>query len=176
MQQSPLCLRLPYEGKKAFSTHRPAAGDIPYPPHRTSACAESSAHPLLERLLSLGGLYAALPIIEEDLTKLLKKGSVYPGKQGLLMRGRVSRCHENVSRLWETNKGLLEIVTGYALSDDGIWRQHSWGYAKLSGGVIETTERRTLYFAFVFQRRKRENLRTTTELRHFADAAIQGSP
>ncbi len=39
-----------------------------------------------------------------------------------------SRCHRNVARLWtEKKKGsrLVGIGTGYALSDDGLWRRHS---------------------------------------------------
>jgi hypothetical protein len=41
-----------------------------------------------------------------------------------------SRCHENVARLWTDKRwGLVAIGTGYALSEDGLWRRHSWvGY------------------------------------------------
>ena len=39
------------------------------------------------------------------------------------------------------------LVTGYALSDDGLWRQHSW---VMDDQVIyETTVKRTQYYGFV---------------------------
>ena len=58
-----------------------------------------------------------------------------------------SQCHLNVARLWnERKKGsrLIGVGTGYALSDDGLWRGHSWGLTKK--GIIETTVRRVKYF------------------------------
>jgi hypothetical protein len=36
------------------------------------------------------------------------------------------------------------IGTGYALSEDGLWRQHSWGLRE-DGGVVETTSGREMY-------------------------------
>lgn len=42
----------------------------------------------------------------------------------------------------------LVIMTGYALSDDGIWRAHSWGVDLTTGDTIETTDARWLYFGF----------------------------
>lgn len=104
--------------------------------------------PLLDMLLTMAGKYAVLPVVEEDLPSLLKKGRFYPGKGARTMPGAPSQCHRNVSRLWEANKKLVAIFTGYALSSDGIWRQHSWGYVRLFDRIIETTERRTLYFGF----------------------------
>ncbi len=54
-------------------------------------------------------------------------------------------CHRNVSRLWRRKRsGLIGIGTGYALSSDGLWRQHSWGMGRL--GIVETTEARMKYF------------------------------
>ena len=40
--------------------------------------------------------------------------------------------------------GLIGIGTGYALSVDGLWRQHSWGVAR--DLIIESTEARVKYF------------------------------
>ena len=53
-------------------------------------------------------------------------------------------------------------MTGYALSDDGLWRQHSWLIAKPGRRwtVIETTCRRLLYYGVVL---------TEEEARHHAD-------
>ena len=61
-----------------------------------------------------------------------------------------SGCHQNLSRLWEKKRnGLIGIGTGYALSGDGLWRQHSWGVGRL--GVVETTQGREKYFGRLLQ-------------------------
>ena len=64
-----------------------------------------------------------------------------------------SSCHANVSALWQgRRRGIVGIATGYALSVDGLWRQHSWGL--LRDGVLETTETRLKYFGIVLQGEK----------------------
>ncbi|HEX7958941.1 MAG TPA: hypothetical protein VF493_03430, partial [Terriglobales bacterium] len=45
--------------------------------------------------------------------------------------------------------GIVAIATGYALSEYGLWRQHSWGI--LRDGVLETTKTRLKYFGIVLQ-------------------------
>ena len=103
--------------------------------------------PLYDKLLSIGGTHAVLPIIEEDLAKILRRGVIFPGKSRT-MRGRPISCHSNMARLWYLNHGRIIIYTGYALSDDGVWRQHTWGWDNVDKQVIESTVKRTLYFGF----------------------------
>jgi hypothetical protein len=56
-----------------------------------------------------------------------------------------SNCHKNVAEFWQRRSGnLIALATGYALSDDGLWRQHSWGIR--SNAIFETTEPRKIYF------------------------------
>jgi len=55
-----------------------------------------------------------------------------------------SECHANAARLWAQSRGSEKIWTGFALSTDGLWRQHSW--ADDGHGIIETTEPRISYF------------------------------
>ena len=59
-------------------------------------------------------------------------------------QGSPSGCHQNSARLWSEGKG--KTITGYALSDDGLWRQHSWINA--GDHLIETTDPRVLYFGY----------------------------
>lgn len=59
-------------------------------------------------------------------------------------RGGRSACHANAVALWRSGKALA-IGTGYALSDDGLWREHSWAWDG-DGVLLETTESRTRYF------------------------------
>ena len=58
-----------------------------------------------------------------------------------------NRCHHNVASLWEQRKKhsrLKAIATGYALSEDGMWRWHTWGLAATH--ILETTVVRLQYF------------------------------
>ena len=66
------------------------------------------------------------------------------------MLGEDCHCHSNSALLWEVNKDKTVICTGYALSADGMWRQHSWLIHRKprSNRVVETTEPRILYYGF----------------------------
>jgi hypothetical protein len=105
------------------------------------------ASPLKKLLLDIGGWAAVIPEIEPDLIKILERGRRFPGKSRT-MRGQPSRCHENSALCWEANTEQCSICTGYALSRDGVWRQHSWILAH-DGTLVETTEKRVQYFGFV---------------------------
>ena len=59
--------------------------------------------------------------------------------------GEPSQCHANACLLWLAGE-VDSVVTGYALSGDGLWRQHSAGW-DFDGTVVETTEARDAYFA-----------------------------
>lgn len=101
--------------------------------------------PLQDKLLLLGGDWVALEP-EPDLEALLNEGRVIKGK---LIFNRMSphNCHKNCCELWEKDPKNCRIASGWALSSDGIWRQHTW---LLKGkAIIETTEPRTLYYGFV---------------------------
>lgn len=106
---------------------------------------------LRSRLLALGGEEVCLPTFEEDLLKILERGQLWFGNRTLLKRGKPSRCHENSSILWSKDQEKLALCTGYALSEDGMWRQHSW-LVKISpkyNKIIETTVPRIAYYGFV---------------------------
>jgi hypothetical protein len=112
------------------------------------------AQALVERLLGLGGDRVVLqPAPEGEELLLVKRGIVFPGAGSKRIVGGRSRCHSNSAIQYfrfhncQTGYKSCEIVTGYALSDDRIWRQHSWLWA--DGNVIETTVRRKLYFGMV---------------------------
>lgn len=111
---------------------------------------------LFERLLSFGGeRVVALP--EEDVKKLLKRGKLWKTKAIFFppRDARPSRCHQNAAALWEANRDIVKIVTGWALSPDGMWRQHSWG---LNGRkTVETTsEPRTMYYGYILTPKESE--------------------
>ena len=53
--------------------------------------------------------------------------------------------------LWYKNKDRCFIATGYALSEDGLWRCHSWVVQPMARTVRvwETTVKRVAYFGVV---------------------------
>ena len=108
---------------------------------------------LRDKLLSFGGEATSLPILEEDIDDILEKGQFWFGSGARLLKGRDIRCHENSCRLYNLNKDKadIRICTGYALSDDGMWRQHTWliRHNAHSNQIIETTKKRIGYFGFV---------------------------
>jgi hypothetical protein len=101
---------------------------------------------LADRLLAVGGeLLAVVP--EPDLGELIEHGRVWAIDGLVVELGERARCHHNAARRW-LDDADIRWVTGWALSDDDVWRQHSW----LVDGdetITETTEARTAYFGFV---------------------------
>jgi hypothetical protein len=105
---------------------------------------------LKELLLGIGGDFlVAPPKADPDIPFLLDHGILMSGPIRLnLMES--SSCHQNVSSIWmQRELGIVGIATGYALSDDGLWRQHSWGI--LRDGLLETTKERLKYFGILLQ-------------------------
>lgn len=103
---------------------------------------------LHKKLLSFGGAYTVLPIAEIDLYRILERGQLWLGDNSKMVRGQPSQCHRNSGNLWAANKMHTIICTGYALSEDGMWRQHSWLWDFTSQQIVETTEPRIAYFGF----------------------------
>jgi hypothetical protein len=96
-------------------------------------------------LLRAGGIeLVAPPCHNPDIARLIDSGALHNGRIQLHAM-QTSACHANVARIWGKNRWrLIGIGTGYALSEDGLWRQHSWGVRR--SGILETTQVRSLYF------------------------------
>lgn len=114
----------------------------------TSSGPSKAAKKLATHLLELGGQTAVISAADENLfEQLLEVGGLIEPSEVVLKLGRPSDCHGNSARRWGHRRKARDIATGYALSDDGLWRRHSW---VLEGStLIETTEARTVYFGFV---------------------------
>ena len=120
--------------------------------HRfTDAAKRQPRLKLLRRLLlTLGGqFFVAPPKREPDISALLESGFVMCGAVKLAAM-KANLCHQNVASVWRSRKrGIVGVGTGYALSEDGLWRQHSWGV--LREGILETTKERVKYFGILLQ-------------------------
>lgn len=104
---------------------------------------------LSDLLLQYGG-DAVVPPPAPDLRcgVLLGRHTVRSGGDAIFQKGMPNECHRNVERLHfrgRTDDGapVTGCETGYALSDDGLWRQHSWALS--SNTVVETTTPRLVY-------------------------------
>lgn len=104
--------------------------------------------PLKKKLLSIGGWAVVLPNIESDFKNILERGQRFSGRSQIFL-GEPCQCHSNSADLWMQNRNKIQICTGYALSRDGVWRQHSWCYHIENKIVIETTMKRAQYFGFI---------------------------
>ena len=102
---------------------------------------------LYDMLLQIGG-DAVAAVQEADLEKLLHRGYLQSGRGAELLEGQPIQCHANAAFMWADHPERLGIVTGYALSADGIWRQHSWLRDLVDGHILETTQPRQTYFGF----------------------------
>ena len=107
---------------------------------------------LKAKLLSLEGT-RVVDTFEEDLEKLLTRGEVFKPKKIKLQRMIPCRCHGNSGVFWKNYSDAngydnIQIVTGWCLSTDGLWRQHSFLYQPIDDIIIETTEKRKIYFGF----------------------------
>lgn len=96
-------------------------------------------------VLAHGGAHVVPPLQIDPLIDLLAEhGHIHDGRELQLYLGATSACHTNVVALWRTGDAAA-LGTGYALSDDFLWRQHSWAW-DADGHIIETTEPRLRYF------------------------------
>lgn len=99
-----------------------------------------------------GTFVVAMPT-NDSLFSLIKMDSIFiPSidKKNLIMKHNMQRsgCHDNCDELFKKDKTKsCNIYTGYGLSDDGLWRNHSWLVDK-NNNIIETTCERLIYFGY----------------------------
>jgi 2'-5' RNA ligase/GNAT superfamily N-acetyltransferase/ADP-ribose pyrophosphatase YjhB (NUDIX family) len=96
-----------------------------------------------KELLGHGGKRVVFQPGDPAHLQVSQSGYFRDGAGAELREGRGSACHNNASELWKM--GVGSIVTGFALSDDGIWRPHSW-IEKPDGQIVETTVMRDAYY------------------------------
>lgn len=88
----------------------------------------------------------AVPHEHIDLDNIISNGKLFSGKVYKCVM-ETSQCHDNCELLLKL-KLIDSICTGYALSDDGLWRFHSWGLTN-AGTIVETTAPRIKYFGII---------------------------
>jgi hypothetical protein len=98
---------------------------------------------LEEKLLAIGG-QEVLRMPDPHIDDVVARGEVFDGRRAKKLKGDAHRCHQNVVLQHLLSRGRLPICTGYAMSHDGLWCQHSW---LLDGErVVEATTPMRSYF------------------------------
>jgi hypothetical protein len=114
--------------------------------------------PLKHQLHELGGRYMPSPY-EPHLDLILQRGQVFD-EPVEFVPGEPNHCHENVALMWKKDQEAFSIATGYALADDGWWRQHSWVIRKHptagQARIVETTVLFERYFGVLLNDREAE--------------------
>lgn len=105
-------------------------------------------------LLSISGK-EMVPAREPYLDKIVTDGSVIEPMDIVVIKGQDSECHQNSALLYQNDARVNKIGTGWALSKDGLWRQHSWGMK--NSELIETTTKRTKYYGILLKNTEAEN-------------------
>jgi hypothetical protein len=113
---------------------------------------------LSHRLKAIGGTVVSAAF-EEDIHLILRHGKTWVPLQKdiILRRGEAIRCHDN-SVLFQAAHPHLHVCTGYALSNDGIWRSHSWCFEQRTCSIIETTVKRVAYHGAILVRGRRKRV------------------
>ncbi|KAJ3043718.1 hypothetical protein HDV00_004491 [Rhizophlyctis rosea] len=86
---------------------------------------------------------------------IITEGFLLDGADAVLEPGGRSACHDNAAFLVRLSPADTVMMTGYALSDDGMWRGHSWCVRLNANGTmttVETTCPRLAYFGHVVRR------------------------
>ena len=116
---------------------------------------------LRKRLLRLRGIEVVPPVLDSssaaqlarqryDVGQVLQAGRTWSGARAKIEEMETNSCHRNVARLCRSRRG--HIASGWALSMDGLWREHSWlvkSAGKASEYLIETTVSWLLYHGYI---------------------------
>jgi hypothetical protein len=95
-------------------------------------------------ILGYGGVAVVPSLSPESRVKdLIREGRGFSATARPIS-GVPGECHRNTALAWMRGE-IGTVATGYALSADGLWRQHSWGVDDL-GQIAETTQSRLAYY------------------------------
>ena len=112
---------------------------------------------LRTRLIEIGGENAAINGIDISFKNINIFDLIFNYGQ-LLYAGydviidpfsNYNNCHISSKIFYSANKNSVKICTGYALSDDGLWREHSWIITKNKCIIERTHIRRLAYYGVV---------------------------
>jgi len=134
----------PLQRQRRFFEDRVVQQDLEHPGYAAAWSEFSST------VLRNGGALVVPPRAPDPMIGMLGEQATLVVPAEVVHRtGEQSECHANVAALWRSGE-VVAIGTGYALSRDSLWREHSWGWDE-SGRLVETTELRERYFGVRLQ-------------------------
>lgn len=99
---------------------------------------------LKDKLAPMGGFGALIYEDDPDLNEIISDAKVWNLPVVQLAEPIANSCHETSAQYAKDNPEA-QFVTGYCLTDDGLWRSHS--FVVENGRIIETTTSlRSLYY------------------------------
>lgn len=112
--------------------------------HDKEAILADGRYNLLEsKLLAIGGkrlVYMPTPLLDE----IVAQGFLFEYDQIGIVSGLPNDCHENALKVVKSYPETCRLAHGFGLSEDGLWRNHSWVMREKS--LIETTVPRIKYY------------------------------
>lgn len=102
---------------------------------------------LKKKLLAIGGQAVVFLGEIPNYDLLLEKAKLFVGNRKFvkIRRGSPNACFNNVEELAKQSPEL-QSYEGFSLSEDGVWRSHSWLYDYSTLTLIETTVPRLAYY------------------------------
>lgn len=90
----------------------------------------------------------AMPCVD-SVDTIMKSNKIFiPGDNIKLYPMERGDCHNNVRMMFLLNTNMkMKTYTGYGLSDDGLWRFHSW-ISDENDNIVETTDKRLIYIGY----------------------------
>lgn len=106
---------------------------------------ENGEYEILKHLLlGFGGVAVILPGVIDNYDKLVQDGE-FRNDEAKKVGGIGGKCHTNSEKL-ASSQPHYKHMYGFALSDDEVWREHSWVWNTKADEILETTESRIGYF------------------------------
>ncbi|KAJ3049020.1 hypothetical protein HK097_009983 [Rhizophlyctis rosea] len=141
------------ERRAIWANHRCNVGAKPLPSRDAPKYTWLAAEQDLERQLIKCGGWAVSMTNSDTLPFIITEGFLLDGEDADLDLGRPCGCHDNAQALHDENPEEIVVMMGYALSEDGMWRGHSWGLRIADNGfrIIETTSERVAYFGHILK-------------------------
>lgn len=98
---------------------------------------------------------------DDYIEKVYQHGRFMYGDRCTLDIGKPNQCHKNTIELYELNKDVTSIATGFAWIQGDLWVQHSWlihwiDNKRTKFDIVETTLKRNAYFGVILNEAEAE--------------------
>ncbi|CAH6990139.1 hypothetical protein VCHA53O466_140134 [Vibrio chagasii] len=134
-----------------------ASANIRNKPNGMSTREHSKALSLYDALIHNGGCEVCLSTTnlddDLDIDSVIANGSIMGTTNSVLnevlfLEMQTSNCHENAATV-KAERPEFHLCTGFYMSSEGMWREHSWLLTPDKGNIIETSSVQCAYFGVI---------------------------